>query len=79
MPVVAPDIHARLQRATFRAENTASFALTAFSTSSAIVSGDLNCDGVVDFGDINPFVLALSDPAGYAAAFPDCNILSGDS
>ena len=40
--------------------------------------GDLNCDGVVDFLDINPFVLALSDPAGYEAAFPDCPILNGD-
>ncbi len=34
--------------------------------------GDMNCDGAVDFGDINPFVLALSDQAGYEAAFPDC-------
>jgi len=40
--------------------------------------GDLNCDGAVNFDDINPFVLALSDPAGYAAAFPNCNILNGD-
>ncbi len=36
--------------------------------------GDLNCDTVVDFGDINPFVLALSDPAGYANAYPTCDI-----
>ncbi len=40
--------------------------------------GDLNCDGTVDFGDINPFVLALTDPAGYAAAFPNCDIMLGD-
>ncbi len=40
--------------------------------------GDLDCDGDVDFDDINPFVLALSDPAGYAAAYPECNILNGD-
>ncbi len=40
--------------------------------------GDLNCDGLVDFGDINPFVLALTDPAGYARAFRSCNILNGD-
>ncbi|MEW6250819.1 MAG: hypothetical protein AB1716_09235, partial [Planctomycetota bacterium] len=32
--------------------------------------GDLNCDGAVNFDDINPFVLALSDPAGYAVAYP---------
>ena len=40
--------------------------------------GDLNCDGEVDFGDINPFVLALTDPIGYAAAFPECDIKNGD-
>ncbi|TWT45877.1 hypothetical protein RAS1_23130 [Phycisphaerae bacterium RAS1] len=40
--------------------------------------GDLNCDGAADVLDINAFVLALIDPAGYAAMFPDCNILNGD-
>jgi hypothetical protein len=40
--------------------------------------GDLNCDGVVNFDDINPFVLALSDPAGYSAAYPNCSIQNGD-
>jgi murein tripeptide amidase MpaA len=40
--------------------------------------GDLNCDGLVDFDDINPFVLAVSDPAAYLAAYPTCNILNGD-
>lgn len=32
--------------------------------------GDMNNDRFVDFGDINPFTLALSDPTGYASAFP---------
>ncbi len=41
-------------------------------------TGDLNCDGAIDFSDINPFVLALSDPAGYAAMYPSCDILNGD-
>ena len=41
-------------------------------------AGDLNCDGHVDFEDINPFVLALSDPAGYAVQFSGCLILNGD-
>jgi WD40 repeat protein len=41
-------------------------------------SGDMNCDGVLDFGDINPFALALSSPDGYAAAFPGCDRMSGD-
>ncbi len=42
------------------------------------VRGDLDCDGSVGFGDINPFVLALMDPAGYEAAFPTCSILHAD-
>ncbi len=40
--------------------------------------GDMNCDGVVSVGDINPFVLALTDPIAYASQFPDCDILAGD-
>lgn len=40
--------------------------------------GDMNCDGEVDFGDINPFVLALTDPAGYAVQFPDCSVFNAD-
>ena len=39
---------------------------------------DLTCDGVLDFGDINPFVLAITDPVLYQATFPDCFILHGD-
>jgi hypothetical protein len=35
--------------------------------------GDANCDGVIDFFDIDPFLLALFDAAGYAAAYPNCN------
>ncbi|MGE0480267.1 MAG: hypothetical protein AB7Q17_07325 [Phycisphaerae bacterium] len=38
------------------------------------VIGDLNCDGVANNFDIDPFVLALSDPAAYEAEFPDCEI-----
>ena len=40
--------------------------------------GDLNCDGLIDFGDINPFVLALTNPAGYAAAYPGCPLANRD-
>ena len=40
--------------------------------------GDLNCDASVNFDDINPFVLALSDPPAYFAEFPNCNIANGD-
>jgi len=34
--------------------------------------GDLNCDSQVDGFDIQPFVVALTDPAAYHAAHPDC-------
>ncbi len=40
--------------------------------------GDVNCDGAVDNGDIDAFVLALLDAAAYAAAYPDCDINSAD-
>ncbi len=42
------------------------------------VYGDMNCDGVISVGDINGFVLALTDPDGYAAAFPDCDAARAD-
>ena len=41
-------------------------------------TGDVNCDGTVDFGDINPFVQALADPSGYAATYPLCDALQAD-
>ncbi len=40
--------------------------------------GDMNCDGLINAFDIDPFVLALTNPDGYAAAYPGCNILNGD-
>ena len=40
--------------------------------------GDLNCNGTVDFDDINPFVLALSGRDAYQAAFPRCHWLNAD-
>jgi hypothetical protein len=41
-------------------------------------TGDVNCDGVVDFEDINPFVLALTDAEAYYARYPDCDWLNAD-
>jgi hypothetical protein len=32
-------------------------------------SGDANCDGVIDFFDIDPFLLALFNPGSYAGLF----------
>jgi hypothetical protein len=43
-----------------------------------VLPGDMNCDGVVDFYDINPFILRLTDPPGYLAKFPDCPDGNGD-
>jgi hypothetical protein len=41
-------------------------------------AGDLNCDGVVDFGDINPFVLILSNFAAWQQTYPGCPWQNGD-
>ena len=41
-------------------------------------AGDLNCDGNIDAFDIEPFLIALFDPQGYAAAYPDCDISFAD-
>jgi len=40
--------------------------------------GDLDCDGDVDFDDINPFVLALGGAEAYYAHYPTCNWLNAD-
>ncbi len=37
------------------------------------VLGDANGDGFFDFGDIEPFVLALQDPDGFAQQYPNVN------
>ena len=41
--------------------------------------GDLNCDGAVDFNDIDAFVQALGDADGYAADRPRCERMLADS
>lgn len=40
--------------------------------------GDVNCDGVFNGADIDPFFLVLGDPAAYATAFPDCDLVLAD-
>ena len=40
--------------------------------------GDMNCDGTVNFADINPFVLALTGQGPYQAAFPHCRWVLAD-
>lgn len=41
--------------------------------------GDMNCDGCLNLADVQPMVLALINPAAYAATYPACNILRGDT
>lgn len=43
-----------------------------------ILVGDLNCNAWLGFDDINPFVLAISNPAAYEAAYPDCDRMLAD-
>jgi hypothetical protein len=48
------------------------------STTVPVTDGDMNCDGLVNILDADPFALALTDPNGYAAAFPSCDINRAD-
>ncbi|HPM24405.1 MAG TPA: M1 family aminopeptidase [Phycisphaerae bacterium] len=50
----------------------------AVATFAVYVPGDLNCDGIVNFGDVNAFVLALSNPGVWAETYPHCPARSGD-
>ncbi len=43
-----------------------------------VIIGDMNCDGLVNLDDVDPFVLAQLDPAAYAAAYPFCSTSRGD-
>ncbi|MFH1746964.1 MAG: S8 family serine peptidase [Planctomycetota bacterium] len=36
-------------------------------------TGDMNCDGIVNAYDIDPFICAVSPECDYAAAWPDCD------
>ena len=40
--------------------------------------GDVNCDGAVNFDDIEALVLALSGSEAFEAAYPGCNWLNAD-
>ena len=40
--------------------------------------GDMNCDGEIDFDDIDAFVTALSGEGAYQAAYFSCRWLNGD-
>lgn len=52
-------------------DDSANFCVKGLANTTAV--GDLNCDGVVDTFDIDPFVAVLIDGQGYAAEFPRCD------
>lgn len=58
--------------------NAMSLATTSIVVVASMLPGDLNCDGSVNFRDINPFVLYLSNPSAWQATYPSCNLLNGD-
>ena len=49
------------------------------TTARPYLDGDMNCDDFRTTSDIAGFVLALTDPVGYAMSFPDCEIANGDA
>jgi len=62
-------------------DNSASNSGAAYAfviTTPCPTTGDLNCDCTLDLLDMDALVLALLDPAGYAIAYPGCDILRGD-
>ncbi len=42
------------------------------------LKGDMNCDNLVGFADINAFVLAITNPAAYEQTYPLCFSMNGD-
>ena len=53
------------------AGGTASFSFTVGS-GTTVCRGDTNCDGVISFADINPFVQAVGSLSAWQAAYPSC-------
>jgi hypothetical protein len=50
-----------------------------FQPAPPLCAGDVNCDGVVDFDDIDPFVAALGCPGGAPGCWdPACPWLNAD-
>ena len=63
---------------TFPGWNIDDFKLTSLVCTPPQVKADTNCDGFVTYGDINPFVIALSGQSAYEAAYPTCHWLNAD-
>jgi len=58
---------------------TSGYVLTLELSGEAFLRGDMDCDGDVDFDDIDDFVLGLNDPAVYEATFGVLPSLKGDT
>lgn len=50
-----------------------------FEYATSLCPADVNCDGRVDFNDINPMILALTNPTKYVQTYPDCPLLNADT
>jgi hypothetical protein len=62
----------------FKTGETVTLAGAAPSQECAVILGDMNCDGALNTLDIEPFTLALTDPAAYENDYPGCDINNGD-
>ncbi|MBK8915836.1 MAG: hypothetical protein IPM64_14800 [Phycisphaerales bacterium] len=47
-------------------------------TAAPRLPGDMNCDGLLNNFDIDPFVIAIVDPESYVESYPGCSLLIGD-
>lgn len=73
------ETYARASASPLHEDSSVGFRIAAtLEPTQALRHGDLNCDGYVNFGDIDPFVMALNGHNTYAAHFPDCNWHHGD-
>jgi hypothetical protein len=65
-------------RVRHRAAGIETFALVSETIEALLEPGDMNCDGDVNFDDIEAFVAALSSQAAYEAEYPDCDWYNAD-
>lgn len=72
------DINERGEFVLFSGDNEGTWTGQIFLVYRAGPRGDLNCDNRVDFADIDGFVQALTDLAGYFREFPECDAWYAD-
>ncbi len=69
---------ARVKRFFRRGWFAAAVSILVFASPAWSLPGDLDCSGSLTVDDVSAFVLALIDPAGYAIAYPGCDITQAD-